>query len=60
MYRAERANIRQEHLLRAVREAASVRVVAIPQATHWVHLDRGERGRDRFLREVTSFLATDT
>lgn len=36
--------------------ASSVRTVAIPQATHFVHLDRGERGRDLFLAEVMRFL----
>jgi pimeloyl-ACP methyl ester carboxylesterase len=36
--------------------AASIRTVAIPQATHFVHLDRGERGRNLFLAEVTRFL----
>lgn len=40
--------------------ASSVRVVELPQATHHVHLDRAERGRDRFLREVLDFLATKT
>lgn len=37
--------------------AASVRAVTIPQATHFVHLDRAERGRDAFLAEVIGFLA---
>lgn len=36
--------------------APAVRVVELPQATHFVHLDRTERGRDRFLREVLAFL----
>jgi pimeloyl-ACP methyl ester carboxylesterase len=36
--------------------ASSVRAVTIPQATHFVHLDRSERGRNVFLAEVTRFL----
>ena len=36
--------------------AARVKVVTIAEATHYVHLDRAERGRDRFLQEVLSFL----
>ena len=36
--------------------ATSVRTVTIPEATHYVHLDRAERGRDQFLAEVTRFL----
>jgi pimeloyl-ACP methyl ester carboxylesterase len=35
---------------------ASVRVVVIPNATHFVHLDRPERGRNRLLDEVVRFL----
>ncbi|MDQ8731136.1 alpha/beta fold hydrolase [Bradyrhizobium sp. LHD-71] len=37
--------------------AASVRAVTIPQATHHVHLDRAERGRSTFLAELGAFLA---
>lgn len=37
--------------------ARSVKTVELPGATHYVHLDRPERGRDRFLREITAFLA---
>ena len=36
--------------------APDVRSVTIPDATHYVHLDRPERGRDLFLREVLAFL----
>ncbi|HKS72045.1 MAG TPA: alpha/beta hydrolase [Terriglobales bacterium] len=36
--------------------AARVRTVVIPGATHFVHLDRGDRGRDLLLREVEGFL----
>lgn len=39
-----------------LKNAASVRAVTLPQATHYVHLDRAERGRDQFLREVIAFL----
>jgi pimeloyl-ACP methyl ester carboxylesterase len=39
-----------------LRQASSVRAVSIPEATHHVHLDRAERGRDLFLGEVTRFL----
>ncbi|MBZ4417422.1 alpha/beta fold hydrolase [Myxococcus sp. RHSTA-1-4] len=38
--------------------AAEVKAVTIPEATHFVHLDRPERGRGLFLEEVTRFLAT--
>jgi pimeloyl-ACP methyl ester carboxylesterase len=37
--------------------APDVRSVTISDATHYVHLDRSERGRDHFLREVLAFLA---
>lgn len=36
--------------------AGSVRAMTIADATHYVHLDRPERGRDQFLTEVTEFL----
>lgn len=36
--------------------ARSLRVLNIPDATHFVHLDRPQRGRDRLLREVIGFL----
>jgi pimeloyl-ACP methyl ester carboxylesterase len=36
--------------------AARVRVVVLPGATHFVHLDRGDRGRDQLLREVAGFV----
>jgi len=41
-----------DHLI----DAASVRAVTIPDATHFVHLDRAERGRQRFVDEVVGFL----
>jgi pimeloyl-ACP methyl ester carboxylesterase len=37
--------------------AASVRTLALPDATHFVHLDRAERGRARLLQAVVAFLA---
>jgi pimeloyl-ACP methyl ester carboxylesterase len=36
---------------------APVRVVTLPGATHFAHLDRPARGRDAFLRAVLEFLA---
>jgi pimeloyl-ACP methyl ester carboxylesterase len=36
--------------------AASVHVVTLPGATHYVHLDRPEHGRDQLLQEIVSFL----
>ena len=43
----------QSHLV----NAAEVEAITIPNATHHVHLDRGERGRDAFLQAVTAFLS---
>jgi len=37
--------------------AASVRILTLPNATHFVHLDRAEHGRDRLLNEIVAFLA---
>lgn len=37
--------------------AKEVRTVIIPDATHYVFLDRPERGRKRFIQETLSFLA---
>ncbi len=39
------------------RDQGRVSVVQIPDATHFVHLDRPERGRDAFLDAVLDFLA---
>jgi pimeloyl-ACP methyl ester carboxylesterase len=33
-----------------------VKVVVIPGATHFGHMERPERGRDRLLGEVASFV----
>ncbi|WP_415835109.1 alpha/beta fold hydrolase, partial [Corallococcus soli] len=46
----------QEHLGRA----ALVRTVALPGATHFVHLERPERGRSVLLDEVTRFTGART
>lgn len=35
--------------------AARVRIVVIPGATHFVHLERAGRGRDQLLKEIVSF-----
>jgi|HubBroStandDraft_4_1064222.scaffolds.fasta_scaffold05507_4 pimeloyl-ACP methyl ester carboxylesterase len=35
---------------------SSIRLLSLPEATHFVHLDRPERGRDRLLRELEVFL----
>ena len=50
--RPEDAELLSEHLV----HAALVRRVEIPDATHYVHLDRAEAGRARFLQEVLDFL----
>jgi len=33
-----------------------VKTVVFPQATHFVHLDRPEHGRQQLLEEVSTFL----
>ncbi len=40
--------------------APSVRTVTIPNGTHYLFNDRPERGRDRFLREVLSFVSHES
>lgn len=37
--------------------ATSLKIVALPEATHFVHLDRPQRGRDQLLREISAFIA---
>ena len=39
---------------------ATVRVVVIPNATHFVHLDKPERGRGKLLEETVHFLQQST
>ncbi|WP_338864699.1 alpha/beta hydrolase [Myxococcus stipitatus] len=51
--RPEDVTVLQEHLV----HAASVKAVVIPEATHFVHLDRPARGRDLFLQEVLGFFS---
>jgi pimeloyl-ACP methyl ester carboxylesterase len=50
--RPEDRDLLREHLTRA----RTVRIVDLPGATHFVHLDRPERGRSRFLEELLAFL----
>ncbi len=50
--RPQDAELLAEHLVHAPR----VRKVTLLDATHYVHLDRPERGRDAFIKEVLSFL----
>lgn len=51
--RPEDAERLQAHLVHAAR----VKVVELPEATHFAHLDRAERGRDLLIRELLAFLA---
>ena len=51
--RPEDAEVLTSHLT----SAARVRTVTIPGATHFVHLDRPERGRAQFVEEVVRFLS---
>ncbi|KWV58384.1 alpha/beta hydrolase [Bradyrhizobium macuxiense] len=37
--------------------ARALRVVTLPGATHFVHLDRPQHGREQLLREIVGFLA---
>jgi pimeloyl-ACP methyl ester carboxylesterase len=39
--------------------ARQLRVITLPGATHYVHLDRPARGRDALLRELVGFLGGD-
>jgi pimeloyl-ACP methyl ester carboxylesterase len=47
----------REKLQQELVHAPMVKVVVIPNATHFVFLDRTEHGRKQFLQEVTAFLA---
>ena len=51
--RPEDRQLLREQLVHAV----EVEVVVIPDATHYVHLDRPERGRTRFLEALRTFLS---
>lgn len=50
--RPEDLDLLREHLV----HAPLVRTEVIPDATHYVHLDRAEAGRARFLEHVLAFL----
>ncbi|MGW3341703.1 alpha/beta fold hydrolase [Nonomuraea rubra] len=54
--RPEDAETLERHLV----HAEQVTSVELAGATHYVHLDRAERGRDQFLREATAFLSAGT
>jgi len=45
-----------ESLAHDAANARTVRIITLPNATHYVHLDRPERGRDTILQEVDAFL----
>jgi pimeloyl-ACP methyl ester carboxylesterase len=49
--RPEDRDLLMAHLV----HAPTKRLVIIPDATHFVHLDRNERGRQQFLDEVVQF-----
>lgn len=51
--RPQDAELLTEHLVHAPR----VHQMTLPDATHYVHLDRPGQGRDAFIKEVLSFLA---
>jgi pimeloyl-ACP methyl ester carboxylesterase len=46
----------REKLVEHLVHAPKVKAVVIPGATHFVHLDRPQRGREQLLREVKEFL----
>jgi pimeloyl-ACP methyl ester carboxylesterase len=46
----------RENLAADLVHSPTVRVVVIPGATHFVHLDRPERGRQLLLKEINSFM----
>lgn len=52
--RTEDVAMLRQHL--EMRDSGTVETLEIPQATHFVHLDRAERGRDAFLDAVVRFL----
>lgn len=47
----------RELLAKHLVHAASLKVVVIPGATHFVHLDRAEHGRAQLLNDIVEFLA---
>lgn len=52
--------IDRENLMHDLVHARRVKLVILPDATHFVHLDRPARGRDQLLNETASFLHGDT
>lgn len=50
--------IDRENLVRDLVNARRVKLVTLPNATHFVHLDRPEHGRDQLLAETTAFVKT--
>lgn len=46
----------RENLVADLVHAAKVRTVVIPGATHFVHLDRRDRGRELLLKEIAEFV----
>jgi pimeloyl-ACP methyl ester carboxylesterase len=39
--------------------ARTTRLVTLPGATHFVHLERPHRGRDRLMAEIAAFLGAE-
>lgn len=50
---------RPEDASTLVQEAPNARLLPLPEATHFVHLDRDDAGRGQFLAAVSRFLAPD-
>jgi pimeloyl-ACP methyl ester carboxylesterase len=50
----------RQNLVNDLVHSAKVRVVVIPDATHFVHLDRPNHGRDLLIKEMVSFVSTQT
>lgn len=53
--RPEDVEALKKHLI----QSPEVETVLLPEATHFVHLDRPERGRDQFLEEIQLFLTPE-
>jgi pimeloyl-ACP methyl ester carboxylesterase len=51
--------IDRENLVRDLVHARRAKLVILPDATHFVHLDRAARGRDQLLNETVSFLQSN-
>lgn len=49
----------RKRLLADLVHARLVRSAEVPNATHFVHLDRAEHGRAEFITDVVSFLSTN-